>query len=99
MTAAYSGRSMKTLAICRVAAGVDPTAQIAPHAGEELAALRALREQGALLEAHSPGRPGAILIFAGDEQAAARALDELPLYRAQLLEVELIELKSFQGFE
>jgi hypothetical protein len=71
----------------------------APRAGEELAALRALKARGALLEAYSPGRPGAVLVFAGDEQAVAQALDELPLYRAQLLEVELIELKPFQGFE
>jgi hypothetical protein len=99
MSTADSGQLAKTLAICRVATGVDPKAQIAPRAGEELAALRALRERGALLEAYSPGRPGAILVFAGDEQAAAQALDELPLYRAQLLEVELIALKPFQGFE
>jgi hypothetical protein len=90
---------MKTLAVCRVADGVDPGTEIAPRAGEELAALHVHHERGALLEAYSPGRRGAILLFAGDKQAAAQALNELPLYRTHLLEVELIELKPFPGFE
>lgn len=90
---------MKTLVICRVSEGVNPATAVAPHAAEELAALQTLKEQGTLLEAYSPGGPGAILVFSGDKQTAETALAQLPLYRAQLIEVELVELKPFPGFE
>ncbi len=56
---------MKRLVICRPAAGVDPD-QIAPHAAEAMTALRELKAHGPLLEAYSPGGPGAILIVDTD---------------------------------
>jgi hypothetical protein len=90
---------VKTLAICRVKEGVDPGTAIRPHAAEEIRALQALKKDGVLHEAYSPGGPGAILIFVGDKQAVAKTLGSLPLYRADLLDVELVELKPFPGFE
>jgi hypothetical protein len=44
---------MKTLVMCRPRAGVERQ-QIAAYAGEEMAELRRLREEGVLLEAYSP---------------------------------------------
>ena len=86
---------MKTLAICRPVAGVAAD-QIAAHAPEELAALRSLHGQGLLLEAYSPGGPGAVLIFAGDGDQVTAALESLPLAQAGLIETERIELRPFE---
>ena len=82
---------MKTLIICRPRPGVG-RAEIAPHADAEIAALKRLRAAGTLLEAYSPGGPGAILIVDGDQASADRLLRSLPLVRAGLIEPELIEL-------
>jgi hypothetical protein len=85
---------MKTLAICRPAAGVT-AAQIAAHAAGELAELRQLHERGLLLEAYSPGGPGAVLVFAGDNDEVLEALEALPLKRAGLIEIERVSLRPF----
>jgi hypothetical protein len=85
---------VKTLVICRPAAGVSGE-QIAPHASDELAALRDLQARGLLLEAYSPGGPGAILIFATDGDEVHEALEALPLRRAGLIETERIPLRPF----
>ena len=86
---------MKTLVICRPAEGVGRE-QIAPHAAAELVALRELKARGVLLEAYSPGGPGAVLIFETNVNSAIDELiDTLPLYRAGLIEVETINLQPF----
>jgi hypothetical protein len=84
------------LVVCRPGQNVTP-GQIAAHAAAEMAALRQLRAAGSLLEAYSPGGPGAILIFDGDRAGVARALESLPLLREGLIEAEVIELHPFAG--
>jgi hypothetical protein len=85
---------MRTLAICRPAAGVSP-AEIAKSAAAEMDLLRELHERGLLLEAYSPGGPGAVLVFAGDGEEVDAALEALPLKLAGLIEVERISLRPF----
>lgn len=82
---------MKTLVICRPKPDADPEAfrSLLP---DEAAALRSLTDAGALLEAYSPGRPGAVLVLAGNAAQAGAAIAGLPLVVAGLLDVELIEL-------
>jgi muconolactone delta-isomerase len=86
---------VKLLVICRPAAGVDPD-QIAPHAAEEMAALRELKAHGSLLDAYSPGWPGAILILDTDPAQIDQLLASLPLYRHGLIDTETIELHPFE---
>ena len=86
---------MKILVICRPREGVDPRTEVAPRAADEMTALRRLRDDGVLLEAYSPGGPGAILIFEGARDEIERALQTLPLVRARVISTELIELHPF----
>jgi hypothetical protein len=88
---------MKVLVLCRPRPGVDRD-QIAPHAADEMAALRSLKAAGTLLEAYSPGGPGAVLIFDGERPAVEAAVASLPLMHAGLIDAELIELHPFAGF-
>lgn len=83
---------MSILVICRPRDGVEPPTEIAPRAGEEMEALRALRDGGLLVEAYSPGGPGAVLIFDGARDEVERALQTLPLLRDRVIEAELTEL-------
>jgi hypothetical protein len=85
---------MKTLVICRPAAGVTAD-EIAAHGSVELGALRELHERGVLEQAYSPGGPGAILIFATDGDAVTIALQSLPLVRGGLVATERIPLRPF----
>jgi hypothetical protein len=87
---------VKFLVLCRPRPGVDRS-QIAPHAGEEMAALRSLRADGGLREAYSPGGPGAVLIFDSERASVELAVASLPLMRAVLIEAEIIELQPFPG--
>jgi hypothetical protein len=84
---------MKALIICRPRPGIG-RAEIAPHATAEMAALEQLRIDGALLEAYSPGGPGAVLIV-DDRASVDRVLRSLPLVREGLVEAEVIELHPF----
>jgi hypothetical protein len=86
---------MKILVICRPREDVDPQAEIAPRAAAEMETLRELRNQGPLLEAYSPGGPGAILIFDGIRVDVDRALKTLPLVHDGIIETEIIELQPF----
>ena len=67
------------------------------HLREEGKALERWRETGILLEAYSPGRPGAVLILElpGPEDAHAH-IGQLPLSVAGLIETELFELHPLQ---
>jgi hypothetical protein len=85
---------MKQLVLCCPRAGVD-RAQIGARAAEEMAALRALKAAGALLEAYSPGGPGAVLTFQGERSSVERALASLPLVQGNLIDAEIIELHPF----
>jgi hypothetical protein len=54
---------MDVLLICRPAPGVDPGSEFPPHLPAERDVLRALREQGALTAAYSPGGPSAVFVL------------------------------------
>jgi hypothetical protein len=87
---------MKMLVICRPRHGVT-AGQIAAQAPAEMAALRQLTADGRLLEAYSPGGPGAILIFDDDQAAVRSAVASLPLVRDHLIGTEIIELHPLPG--
>ena len=87
---------MRILVICRPHEGVTP-GQIAAQAPAEMAALRQLIADGRLLEAYSPGGPGAILIFDGDQAAVRSAVASLPMVSDHLIETEIIELHPLPG--
>jgi muconolactone delta-isomerase len=83
---------MRFLVICRPAADGDQDdfKRLLPA---ETAALRDLKAQGALNQAWSPGRPGAVLMLdVPDEPAAARLVAEFPLVQAALITTEIIPL-------
>ena len=83
---------MKVLVICRTRPGVTP-ADIGPHYASEARELRALQDSGTLLEAFSPGGPGAVLLMeTSGATHAAEIAETLPLHRANLITTEIIEL-------
>jgi hypothetical protein len=88
---------VRFLVFCRAKPGVTRE-QIAPHGPEEMAALHSLRAAGGLLEAYSPGGPGAVLIFEGGRPSVDEAIASLPLIQAELIEAEVTELHPFPGF-
>jgi len=88
---------VRFLVLCRAKPGVTRE-QIAPHGPDELAALQSLKATGGLLEAYSPGGPGAVLIFEGERPSVDEAIASLPLIQAQLIEAEITELHPFPGF-
>ena len=59
--------------------------------------LRSLKAAGTLLEAYSPGGPGAILIFEAEPSSVQQALASLPLVQGGLIDTEIIELHPFAG--
>jgi muconolactone delta-isomerase len=80
------------LVICRPAEGGDPQdfKRLIPF---ETEVLRELKANGTLVDAWSPGHPGAVLILeTADPDQAARILAELPLLEADLITTELIPL-------
>ena len=87
---------MKVLVICRPRPGVE-RADIAAHASAEMDALRELRAEGALVEAYSPGGPGAILVINAERERVDGIVGSLPLIRGGLVEPEVIELHPFAG--
>jgi hypothetical protein len=89
---------VKILVICRPRAEVDPGRAIALHAAEEMAALKRLHGDGSLIEAYSPGGPGAVLIFDDAHRPIGEALASLPLVQHGLIDTEIINLHPFPGF-
>jgi len=83
---------MRFLVICRPAAGGDPEEfkRLVPG---ETAALRALKANGTLTDAWSPGRPGAVLMLdvPGADEAAS-LVGAFPLVQAALITTEIIPL-------
>jgi hypothetical protein len=77
---------------------VDPAREIAPHAAAEMAVLKRLQGNGSLVEAYSPGGPGAVLIFDDANGPIGEALAALPLVRRGLIDTEIITLHPFPGF-
>lgn len=78
--------------------------QVQPFAAERLAvkladvkmpALQQLQADGSLIEAYSPGGPGAILIFEADRATVEAAVASLPLAQAGIINTEIIELHPF----
>jgi len=88
---------MRLLVRCTPRAGVDPRREIAPRSGEEISALMALRADGLLLEAYSPGGPGAVLILEAERDRVDEVLARLPLVRDGVVETEITELHPFAG--
>jgi hypothetical protein len=88
---------VKVLVICRPRPGVGP-AEVVAHAHEERAALAQLRDDGLLLEAWSPGGPGAILLFDGSRERIEHRLEAQPLERRRAIETEVMELAPFALF-
>jgi muconolactone delta-isomerase len=83
---------MLILVLCRPAADADQ-AEFRRLVPAETAALRELKDNGALSCAWSPGHPGAVLMLdVADEAEAARLTARLPLTRAGLITTEIIPL-------
>jgi uncharacterized protein YciI len=80
---------MKFLVICRPREDSQMD-RFAALLSEEVEALRQLKARGVILEAWSPGRPGAILIVkANSESDVEGVVNRLPLAVAGLIEIEL----------
>ncbi len=83
---------MRTVVICRLAPGTA-IADMAAHLPAEAERLAWLRDAGTLLEAYSPGGPGAVLFLeVRDVQEAQSVADGLPMKVAGLIETEVIGL-------
>jgi hypothetical protein len=83
---------MLTLVICRPVQGGDED-ELRRLLPAETSALRGLKAKGKLVEAWSPGRPGAVLTLEvpGPDQAA-RIVADLPLVQAGQITAEIIPL-------
>jgi hypothetical protein len=87
---------MKVLAICRPRPGAN-TSEMAVHLRDEAEALEQWRDAGHLLEAYSPGGPGAVLILDIPSLNEVQSrVSQLPLCVAGLIETELIGLHPLQ---
>jgi muconolactone delta-isomerase len=83
---------MLTLVICRPVEGCDHD-EFRRLAPAETAALRDLKAKGTLVDAWSPGRPGAVLTLeVPDPDQAARIVANLPLVQAGQITTEIIPL-------
>jgi muconolactone delta-isomerase len=81
------------LVICRPAKDADAS-EFARHIPDEAAALRQLKEAGTLVQAWSPGGPGAVLLLdVPDSIAAAQVAAQLPLAASGLITTEIIPLQ------
>jgi hypothetical protein len=83
---------MNFLVICRPAPNADESlfGRLLP---EELAAMRSLKAKGALVQAWSPGRPGAVLMLEAPDLAGATSVAAgLPLAAAGVIATEIIPL-------
>src|SRR5215472_19310526 len=84
--------AVRVLVICRDIPGGDQD-EFRRLVPEETAALRELKAKGLLLEAWSPGHPGAVLLFdVADEAAAASLVAAFPLVQAGLITTEIVPL-------
>ena len=83
---------MHVLVICHPVPGGDQDAFRRLVPGETVA-LRELKAKGLLIEAWSPGRPGAVLVLdVADEAAAAGLVAAFPLVQADLITTEIVPL-------
>jgi hypothetical protein len=83
---------MNFLVICRPVPGADESlfGRLLP---EELAAMRSMKATGALVQAWSPGRPGAVLMLETPDLAGAASMAAgLPLAAAGVIATEIIPL-------
>lgn len=58
-----------------------------------------MRSRGLLREAYSPGGPGAVLMFEGTRDEVDRALGELPMMRANVIQATVTELQPFAALQ
>jgi hypothetical protein len=83
---------MLILVICRPVEGGDHD-EFRRLAPAETAALRDLKAKDTLVDAWSPGRPGAVLTLeVPDPGQATRIVADLPLVQAGLITTEIIPL-------
>ena len=83
---------MRVLVICRDIPGGDQDEfrRLVPG---ETAVLRELKGKGLLVDAWSPGRPGAVLLLdVADEAAAAGLVATFPLVQAGMITTEIVPL-------
>ena len=83
---------MLTLVICRPVEGGDQD-EFRRLVPAETAALSNLKAKGTLVDAWTPGRPGAVLTLeVPDPAQAARIVANFPLVQAGLITTEIIPL-------
>jgi len=76
--------------------GVDVRGEVMRHADAELRALWRLYGEGVVREMYAPGGPGAVLVLEGDSaREVEAALSRLPLLAADVMSLEVIELRPF----
>jgi hypothetical protein len=83
---------MNFLVICRPVPDADETlfGRLLP---DEMAAMRSLKAKGALVQAWSPGQPGAVLLLEAPDLAGATSVAAgLPLAAAGVIATEIIPL-------
>ena len=84
---------MLMLVICRPVEGGDQDEFLRLVPGET-AALRDLKARGTLIDAWSPGRPGAVLTLeVHDADEAGRIVADFPLVKAGQITAEIIPLR------
>jgi muconolactone delta-isomerase len=91
-TAGEKSENVLILVICRPVEGGDQDEfrRLVPG---ETAALRSLKAKGTLIDAWSPGRPGAVLTLeAPDADEAAQIVAHFPLVKAGQITTEIIPL-------
>jgi hypothetical protein len=80
--------------------GLDVRVEVARHADAELRALWQLYRDGVVREMYLPAGPGAILVLeAGSVNEAERHLSQLPLIAADVMALEVTELRPFAAIE
>jgi hypothetical protein len=80
--------------------GVDVRAEVARHAAAELRALWQLYGDGVVREMYSPAGPGAVLVLEAESlQEAEHHIAQLPLISADVMALEVTELRPFTAIE
>jgi hypothetical protein len=80
--------------------GVDVRAEVARYAEAELRALWQLYRDGIVREMYSHAGPGAILVLEAESvREGERQVAQLPLISADIMALEVIELRPFGAIE
>jgi len=80
--------------------GVDVRAEVGRHAAAELRALWQLLADGVVREMYSFAGRGAVLVLEAESlQAAEHHIAQLPLISADVMALEVTELRAFTAIE